>query len=270
MKMVNRLNATTVISLTVIDGKTLGPKGRVILDTRILVGVRNPKTNLTHPNVISVPTQRIPQQLFKAILDLVKKTKVNSDFYSRFPEEIFEVELLKSSPFSSRDIKGHNPIIYAVESVLASKLGVSESIQRGEISFVASPVTLLFGSTQYAFLNEEIDLVDDAVQLKKYTSLVKLGKERLRQEYIQMLAIKVVVDNADVFPISTASYSEAKWIKISEFIEMTQKKDVTMLTKYFAEKTIHFCVHGLCVLASFTYLLFLGLIPDSKRLPKQV
>jgi hypothetical protein len=56
-----------VLSLTVLDAATLDD-GVLLPDSSVLIVARRPGTNPTHPNVISVPTQRVPESLHRDIV----------------------------------------------------------------------------------------------------------------------------------------------------------------------------------------------------------
>ena len=60
-------SSSPVLSLTVLDARTL-PEGILRPDSLLLVVVRRPDCNPTHPNVVSVPTQRLPRSLFCELL----------------------------------------------------------------------------------------------------------------------------------------------------------------------------------------------------------
>jgi hypothetical protein len=66
-----------VLALTLVDGGSLSPAGKVTIDSRVLLAVRDPETNETHPGVVSVPTQRIPQGSFQQ-LPLPRFTKTRA------------------------------------------------------------------------------------------------------------------------------------------------------------------------------------------------
>jgi hypothetical protein len=256
-------NPTTVISAMILDGKTTGSGDTITPETKILIGVRNPQTNLTHPGVVSTPTQRVPKSLFASILQLSKKNKRSFNFNSSFPEQIFDAYQLQAPLFDSQRQTGHNAVMYAVESLLVAKLGLAEPLQRAALHFTATPVVLLSGSTLYEIPGSVGGFINDRRQLKDHSLVVKRAGEPVMQEYIQMVCLKVIVDNADVFPSVTASYSEIKWITIAEFLIMTKRKDVTVLKGYFSEKTLDFCLHGICMLSSLAHLSFLKLTIDS-------
>src|SRR5436305_9094016 len=99
----------SVLALTIIDGDTL-QDGKIVEDTQLLLVVRNPEANLTHPNIISVPTQRIPNEL---LLGYLRSSSVEHQDDSS-ATTIFDGEI-----FNSNVANGHNPLVYAVESLLS-------------------------------------------------------------------------------------------------------------------------------------------------------
>jgi hypothetical protein len=211
-------SSAPVISLTIIDRATL--EGRLTSNTtKILVVVRDPRTNASHPNVVSVPTQRIPLSLHLEILGTMPGIRelLNGCSY-RIP--------LVDNGF----INGHNPIIYAVESLLASKLGLAESLELGELSFRARLRVVKAGKSYH--------LSDPTSE---------------QVHYILMANILVVVtDGASLFPRRTASYSQISWVEVSKFIHMVEQKNPEVLG--IGLNAIEYCVHGLCISTTYDLL----------------
>lgn len=84
-------------------------------DTRILIGVRRPESNAQHANVMSVPTQRIPGELFGAVVMEVGSDLVPCNRHA-----------------------GDNVVTYVVQSVMAQKLSMGHRIELGHVWFSAA------------------------------------------------------------------------------------------------------------------------------------
>ena len=104
------------IALAILDEDELGP------DTKILIGIRKPESNAVHPNVVSVPTQRIPASLFSAM-----SVRIG-------------LPLLASLGHA-----GENSITYAVQALASQKLGLATAFELGEIEFAAAARTTFKG-----------------------------------------------------------------------------------------------------------------------------
>src|ERR1700732_1305023 len=102
-----------VIALTLLDASSFVEK-KIASETKVWVCVRNQEVNRTHPDIVSVPTQRIPPALAEGLL-----TDNHSNGY------FGDTELFVGSLISNEKLGGHTPTIYAVESLLSGKLGVS-------------------------------------------------------------------------------------------------------------------------------------------------
>jgi hypothetical protein len=161
-----------VISLTILDQATL-EYDQISKTTRLLAVVRDPKSNDTHPNVVSVPTQRVPVSLYNEILEPAKR------------EQALKHAIWYNSPAIDNDLgSGHNPIVYAVEALLSRKLGLAEHLESGALRFQA------------------------ALRLEKAGKSHHAGHSTSEQvEYISMANIIVATsDGTRLFPRRTASF----------------------------------------------------------------
>ena len=105
-----QMTGSPVIAVTIIDCVPESDRfGEVLLV------VRNPQTNATHPGTVSVPTQRVPP----AVLPLLTRTEVSERWSS------------------NERLSGHKAEIFVVESVLARKLGLADALEAGTIAFEA-------------------------------------------------------------------------------------------------------------------------------------
>lgn len=207
-----------VLALTLVDANTLAD-GKIAAETKVRIGARRSETNLTHPEIVSAPTQRIPEGLAKGILDLCKKSQ---DLNSPAP---FRPETI--SNFSTN---GHHPIIYAVESLLSRKLGLSDHLEQKNIRFSAISVLSLVGWANYPNLIG----VSDAPYPER--------------ENLKMINIRVHIHKgADLFPSNTASYHFSRWVTAENYCKMMDGKDVSQV----GLDGFRFCVDGLCVATTY-------------------
>jgi hypothetical protein len=200
----------SVIALTLTDASTcqndvIGP------ETKLWVGARRETTNPTHPNIVSVPTQRIPPSLADEILSYADRG------YS-----------------SSAAINGHNALIYAVESLLSTKVVTAWSIEEELLAFRAA-----FAYSKVGFAN--------------YGTSSDLAKAKYgEREELQMINIHVNVNfsNGEVFPSSNSSYSATRWVSVNQFNQMMVEKD----TIHVGLNPFNCCVDGLCVETTSEFL----------------
>lgn len=211
-------SAPYVLTLTIIDGKTM-PDGCLSKETNVRFCVRNRDANQTHPDVVSVPTQRIPLSLADDIIAGVKQVGKQDD-----------TTLMMQESISNVDNSGHHPLIFAVESLLCRKLGVASDLEKLEIEFNAALVGIHEGVARYVNLDEE--------------------------EQLKMLNVLVVVTKgAFKFPQSSASYDITNWVSVENFLRMWDDgKDVTLAGIDFAD-ALGICVDGLCILSTYDVLM---------------
>lgn len=206
-----------VLSLTILDSSTLA-EGIVQPDTKVLVVARSAETNKTHPHVVSVPTQRIPQALNDAIVSAAGKVgddPTSGTAYFRQPE------------VNNQMHNDHQPLISAVESIMARKLGLADALEREELSFRASLRTRIDGTALYDNLSDSADFYERVSMLN---------------------AIVEVRDDRTVLPVRTSSYSVVAWTSVKSFLEGVDRSDSTAIGPEFDPLT--FCVHGVCLQAA--------------------
>lgn len=105
---------------------------------------RRPETNLTHPNVLSAPTDRIPRAVFDAIphgREVQPLRKPHRPGYTFF----------EPCAVSSVGESGHHPLVYAVDSILAKKMGLVDAIESGKFTYRAWLAAVLSGNASYTF-----------------------------------------------------------------------------------------------------------------------
>jgi hypothetical protein len=208
--------AAPVLSLTVLDSASLSG-GVLSGDSRVLAVVRSEIANPTHPNVVSVPTQRVPRTLLDAILaSAVGVAGSPSPHVAHF----------HGGTIAGDSATGHNPLVYAVEALLARKLGLAEALEGGRTSFRAALRARVDGVAVYD----------------------NLGPGVMR-EPVRMLNVAVELAGfAHDLPTSTNSYSSIRWTPVDQMLRCIATKDPTLIDPAFSP--IEICVHGVCLLAA--------------------
>ena len=218
---------STVVALTIVDGS--GRKaGDFSLSERLLVGIRHPGSNLTHPNVISVPTQRIPRDLVLSLIDSMSLIR-NSDteYFFRFPE------------VTDRNRNGHHPVNFVIESVLSRKMGVAELLETDGIRYASAFFSITLGKAVYKTENP-------------------YGPE----EKIAMGNLWVVITSGfDRFPSSTPSFSRVFPVTLEALAKA--KRAGLPLVGFPADldPAVH-SIGGLCIASTITSTDFLAASPD--------
>lgn len=215
-----------VLALSIFDGPALA--GAVCQqEHRVVVAVRDEATNDTHPNVISVPTQRVPRELFDALVDALH------------PESHGEsITFLAGEEVDSDQLEGHHPLVYAVCSMLSRKLGVGGYLESGDVAFRASLRAVSVGHSTYP----------------------QPVRGRTVEHIIMANAAVVVTRGSELFPARTPSYCHISWIPISRFMQTVRDKNPLVLEL----NPIAYCVHGLCVASTYDLLAnHLGMQPHA-------
>ena len=186
---------------------------------KIQVVVRDPQTNETHPNVISIPTQRIPSALFRAIQESAVWEK-----------EIGSTAFYTAGEVDNSSESAHHPVIHAVETILSRKLGLARGLELGALRFRAALRAVTIGKSVY----------DDS-ELHK------------RTEHIAMANIRVIVtQGADLFPPKSSSYSSIVWVSVNSFLETVRQKNPLFLDL----DPFEYCIHGLCISTAYDTLAY--------------
>jgi hypothetical protein len=200
------VNASVVLALTVIDCNAP--------DREILLGVRVPATNRTHPGVVSTPTQRLQWPHLRPLCSGVGISGTSSDAVT------FDLDQSPTSPL----------VRYAVDALLACKLDVGAALERGHLRYEASIVSLTLGEALYPNLPPAEGL-----------------------EEILMLNVLVGVwQGADLFPRRSASYDPIAWVSAERFTQAVRSKDVFLL--FPDGNPLELCIYGMCVATSSSAL----------------
>lgn len=170
-----------VLAVTMVDGRTLDANNRVTGTSRLCVVVRRPETNRQHKNVASVPTKKIPEKLFWDIVGTGSLPVADVDFMQR--------EFVNSD-----EERGSDPLVFAIDDLLASKMGLADEIEERKISYRAKASLLKSGYSP--------QLSDDD-----------------QDEYIRMLNALVIVDQGfDLIPDSTRAYAPIADVSVDSFL----------------------------------------------------
>jgi hypothetical protein len=205
-----------VLSLTVLDSKTLS-EGIIRPDSRVLVVARSAEANRTHPHVVSVPTQRIPEAMSDAIV--ASAARVGTDPTSG-------VTYFRDSQADNSIHNDHHPLVSAVESLMSRKLGFADALERGVVRFRATLRAQVDGAALYDNLSDS----DVYERVSMLNAIVELDEE------------------AAVLPLKSTSYSVMAWTSIESFLEGVDRGDPTVIGPEFDPLT--FCVHGVCLQAA--------------------
>lgn len=207
-----------ILSLTVIDGRTLDDEGRLTEASAVLIAVRDPATNVTHPHVVSVPTMRMPQVLFDACVSEAVRVGDGPSGAETF---------YRAGATSSDHDNGHAATVYAAESLLARKLGLGAAIESGELRYRAAVRCVVRGVAAYD------------------------GDDGAAYEPVAMLNIVAVIDEGvEQLPMRTASYSVLAWTSVARFLDGVETRNPMRLSD--AVDPIEMCVHGVCLDAART------------------
>lgn len=205
-----------VLSLTLLDSNTLSA-GIVQPDSKVLVVARSAAANRTHPNVVSVPTQRIPPAMSDAIIattDQVGADPTSAITYFRDPGA------------DSAVYNDHHPLTSAVESLMARKLGLADALERGDLSFRTALRAQVDGTALYDNLSDQ----DVYERVSMLNAIVELRDDQIN------------------LPMSTSSYSVMAWTSIESFLSGVNRSDPTLISPEFDPLTL--CVHGVCLQAA--------------------
>lgn len=207
-----------VLSISIFN-QVISDKDLMSEGAKILVVVRDPQTNDTHPNVISIPTHRVPNALFRAIKESAERE-----------EEIGSTTFYKAGEVDNLSESAHHPVVYAVETILSRKLGVASELELDTLRFRAALRAITIGKSIYT----DSELFE-------------------RTEHIVMANIRVIItQGADLFPLKSSSYSPIFWVSVNSFLETVQQKNPLVLEL----DPIEYCIHGLCISTTYDMLAY--------------
>lgn len=188
----------------------------------LLLGIRDPRVNPRHPNVLSTITQRVPDVFLDQFDLTIPRTSPNSG-----PLAQSQGHALIAGPRPRGQIGRTGPrnlLSFAVETVLCRKLDLGSELEAGRI----------IGEAELCAIT--CDLVGDP-----------LGTDQFEETI--MLTAKVRIEaGADLIPTLTTSYSRLEWVDVSELTEAVRQRDPLRLINDV--DPIAVCLHGLCVRAA--------------------
>lgn len=205
-----------ILSLTVLDARSLDG-GVLRPDSRVLIVARRPETNPTHPNVVSVPTQRIPETVHGALIESATHLA---------EEPGLDVSHYRGGAVDNLATNGHHPIVFSVEALLARKLDLANDLEHERCRFRAGLRARVGGVAVYDNLGE-------------------------RSVYEQVSMLNVVVEleqRGAELPVATSSYSLVAWASVESFLAGVENKDPAQISPQL--DPIELCVHGVCLQAA--------------------
>jgi hypothetical protein len=211
-KIFRRQRYASVLALTILREGENGPQ--------VLAGPRNPKTNKTHPNVVSVPTKRInPRTLKMAALACELQ-------YETPTEHVFTPKW--ASYEHPDDMDRDFTLGRLVADAVATKVGYDEVMFRQTSALKLNMQSLTLGQS----------FVD-------YDSKSNMQTK----EAIGMLNAAMIVPPGTEAP-NPAAYSMLKWFDIDAFQQGYHNKDAMGMFPEMGLDAIEMCVHGVCMLTT--------------------
>lgn len=205
---------------------------------KILLGVRDPRTNITHPNVLSTPTIRISNEIAHALNKNVTLVDVAHE-YTTFPERVYRTSVTVNAPiYTAQGFESDcaNPLLLAVNMLLSKKLGPSHDFPK----FHARLGSIIEGEALYDVPRHN-------------TTPIHIRGQIVHAEPIRMYGIDVLVEDVS-FAASTESYSALRWVEEKMFKEILKTRSAIPAKKVFGNNTINYCAHGLCLLSAAAML----------------
>jgi hypothetical protein len=177
---------------------------------KILVAIRDPATNRYHPDVVSVPTQRISREMAELLYAPLRPDAAD--------------ERVKDGAFASETLDRF------VLSIFTNKLGMEDGIF-GLGDFDAKLRRVDFGESLIGAVHGE----------PVTEKLGMLGVEVLVNESFA----ERIGDVFDEPMAATSSYSHLMWLPLDQFQILAVSRDAAALP--IGLKAAEVCVHGLCM-----------------------
>jgi hypothetical protein len=213
----------------------------------VLVGVRDPKSNPRHPNVVSTITGRIPSSLVipsslaMSVLQNVRLEKVARA--SNLPEHLESTYIARSyETVSSRSPSDEVvPLFFMVQGLISKK------VLQWRPEFEAHVISVVRGRVMY-------DKSEVAPSERKLFKRSKVGREIVYSEMLNMIGVEVVVENGCNFPVSNEPYSKFAWVTQDQFMEMVDNRSTEPVSVALGTDAMMYCVKGLCLLSAHAAL----------------
>lgn len=207
-----RQRYASVLALTILREGENGPQ--------VLAGPRNPETNKTHPNVVSVPTKRIHPVALKAAA-LACELQQETD-----TEHVFVPKWVSYE--HPEDMDGDFSLGRLVADAIAAKVGYEELMFRRTDQLRMNMQTLTLGQS---FVDYD----------------PKSGVQTM--EAIGMLNAAMIVPEGTE-PPNPAAYRMLKWFDVEAFQQGYRTKDAMGMFPEMGLGAIEMCVHGVCMLTT--------------------
>ncbi len=188
----------------------------------ILVGVRDPRSNVIHPNVVSTPTKRIDPEGFVEIASRPKllEQTANSHLFEiyqggwRWPGH----DHYNKSRLGQMDIDG----------LLEAKLGIPPGYGwHTALKYNYAIHSLTLGDSRAGVTEDGRDIIEKVAMLN--------------------VLLKVDPSQKDLFPTQTRDYSDMRWVTPEEYRAMQDQKE---LLPVFDDLAAELCIHGVCIATS--------------------
>lgn len=211
---------STVISVSFIDYATT-ENGLIVPSTKILTAVRDPKTNLTDPDVISLPTKRVDAGFGQ---NLLKHHSVDEleEVDSRASGKRVEVGWRQEKTYDQK------PMQKQIKTLLEDKLSMAKALSDGIITTHSVALeTSILGKVYGTNADPENG-----------------------EEMLHMLGLRANIrfkEGTNPFPQKTDSYYGIQFMRADEFTQLVESKDPLLIVRYGDFSKV--CVRGLCVRA---------------------
>jgi hypothetical protein len=200
----DRSEPVGVVSLALFSDQTM---------RRVLLGVRRPTPLVKrHPGVLSTPTLAVPVPV---LLEMVGWSGLPTD------AEPFRRLDISNRLSIGTGMQAWHPAVFAIEHLLARKLGVGDALAAGQFTAEAMP---------YAY---SIDKVSDslATELSEWTAMLTY--------------IVVLRSGIDSLPNGTGSYTRLVWADVAKAQAAITKRDALIVDMTL--NPFEVCVQGLCM-----------------------
>jgi hypothetical protein len=188
----------------------------------ILVAVRDPEENTTHPNVVSTPTMRITPQ------SMVQSTAHKPLLVSQTPNKhVFKIDRRWRPGYldAYNDAYG---VQMDVDSLLETKLGIEPGPGwNTRLNYQATPHSLTLGDSRVGVDERGMDIIEKVAMLS--------------------VLVQTWPDQKDLFPSHTEHYRDIRWVSPDEYRSMQEEKN---LLPVFDAMAAELCIHGVCIATS--------------------
>ena len=195
-----------VIALTIINSDTL-EAGKITKNSKVWVCQRHKNLKKSHPNALSIPTQRAPESLMKDL----------------------ESKIIAENLPAYESLKRERTLIYAVESIMSKKLGLAKALFNKDLEFKAVVINAEEGRSYCRNLKKEEKLrMANILVYAKTNKKVKITENCIsyqRAKWVSVQGFKKMYKSGrpDVIGMDDADFAEnAMCVKMAcDFLEHT-------------------------------------------------